>query len=61
MDYVSFEYRRTLSGSFFYTKAAEHATEEDAIYYYYVRNCNNPNPKRGYVWAPKSEAPEMKA
>jgi len=56
--FVSFEYRRTPHGEMFYTKAAEHDTREDAIYFRNVQNCNNANPKRGYAWAAKVDAPE---
>jgi hypothetical protein len=59
MQYVSFEYRLT-NGGVFYTRAAEHQTADEAKGAVKSWNSQNTNPKRGYAWSPKSEAPKMK-
>jgi hypothetical protein len=60
MRYVSFEWRRTLSGELFFTKAAEHSSKKDAARFANTQNLQNTNPKRGYAWSPMASAPSLK-
>ena len=60
MKYVSFEWRTTVGGSVFYTKAGSHGTSEEAVEAVAAWNVLNSNPRRGYAWCLVEEAPEMK-